>query len=294
MSFATFTKLVSVPLTCVVVLFTCVAIQGQTPPAKTAAKAKIASKELVDLNKATAAELEENLTGVGPATAKKIVAGRPYSSLDDLAKAGIPRRVIELIRPQVTLGAEVQAKAKAAISKIVRPKSARSKSAPIDVTTAETPAAKVNINTADPAVLVTLPGVGAPTARAIIEGRPYKSVDELDKVRGLGKRRIDALRALVTTEDAVASPAAKKAAPRTAVAKSFSASTKVIPKVQPGQKVNLNTATKEELDVLPGIGPVKAQAIIDARPFKTIEDVMKVRGIKEGEFSKIQDLITVK
>ena len=39
---------------------------------------------------------------------------------------------------------------------------------------------------------------------------------------------------------------------------------------------------------------MKAQAIIDGRPFKTIEDIKNVRGIKDGEFSKIQDLITVK
>jgi competence protein ComEA len=62
--------------------------------------------------------------------------------------------------------------------------------------------------------------------------------------------------------------------------------------------VNINTATKEELDALPGIGPVKAQAIIDYRsangPFKTPEDVMKVKGIKEGEFGKIKDQITVR
>jgi competence protein ComEA len=61
--------------------------------------------------------------------------------------------------------------------------------------------------------------------------------------------------------------------------------------------VNINTATKEELDALPGIGPVKAQAIIDYRnangPFKSPQDVMKVRGIKEGEFGKIRDQISV-
>ena len=50
---------------------------------------------------------------------------------------------------------------------------------------------------------------------------------------------------------------------------------------------------REELDALPGIGEVKSQAIIEARPFKTKEDIMKVKGIKEGEFSKIKDLITV-
>ncbi|MFO0910451.1 MAG: helix-hairpin-helix domain-containing protein [Isosphaeraceae bacterium] len=57
--------------------------------------------------------------------------------------------------------------------------------------------------------------------------------------------------------------------------------------------VNINKAPKEQLDLLPGIGPVKAQAIIEGRPFKTKEDIMKVKGIKEGEFSWIKDLITV-
>src|SRR5438128_1312160 len=61
--------------------------------------------------------------------------------------------------------------------------------------------------------------------------------------------------------------------------------------------VNINTATKEELDALPEIGPVKAQAILDYRnangPFKTPEDIMKVKGIKEGEFAKLKGEIAV-
>ena len=65
-------------------------------------------------------------------------------------------------------------------------------------------------------------------------------------------------------------------------------------KLAPGEKVNINTAPKEGLDKLPGIGPVKSQAIIHGRPFAKIEDIMKVKGIKEAEFGKIKDLITVK
>jgi competence protein ComEA len=64
--------------------------------------------------------------------------------------------------------------------------------------------------------------------------------------------------------------------------------------VRNSARVNLNTASKEELEALDGIGPVKAQAIIDNRPFSKPEDVMKVDGIKEGTYEKIRDHITVR
>lgn len=62
-------------------------------------------------------------------------------------------------------------------------------------------------------------------------------------------------------------------------------------------KVNLNTATKEQLCTLPGIGESKAQSIISYREtqgaYGQIEDVMNVEGIKDGLFQKIRDRITV-
>ena len=61
------------------------------------------SEKLVDLNKASEKELKD-LKGVGPATAKKIIEGRPYKSVADLSKAGIFAKTLEALKPFVTAG----------------------------------------------------------------------------------------------------------------------------------------------------------------------------------------------
>ena len=62
-------------------------------------------------------------------------------------------------------------------------------------------------------------------------------------------------------------------------------------------KVNLNSATKEELMTLTGVGATKAESILSYRQtngkFKSVEDIMQISGIKEGLFNKIKDYITV-
>lgn len=61
--------------------------------------------------------------------------------------------------------------------------------------------------------------------------------------------------------------------------------------------VNINTAGFAELDNLPGIGEVKAQAILDYRQknglFTALEDLMKVEGISQSLFEKLDGLITL-
>jgi competence protein ComEA len=163
----------------------------------------------------------------------------------------------------------------------------------------------VDLNSASEKDLEALPGVGPATAKKIVAGRPYKSADELKKA-GLNDKAVEALKPLVTAGPASAAPAAAKAAAAPAPVKATPAKEKAYPapagkekipattKLAPGQKVNLNSADKATLEALPEIGPVLAQAIIDGRPYTKIEDVMKVKGIKEGKFSKIKEWITIK
>ena len=171
---------------------------------------------LVDINSASQKDLEA-VKGVGPATAKKIIAGRPYKSVDELSKAGLNAKAVEKIKPFVTVGSAQIAPVTAAAAKAIAPVSMAATKATTDVTKAT------------------------------------KDVKEKAK----------------STKTAAA-------------------------KLAPGTKININTADQATIEKLPEIGPVKAKAIIDGRPFNSIEDVMKIKGIKGKTFDAIKDYIVVK
>ena len=56
-------------------------------------------------------------------------------------------------------------------------------------------------------------------------------------------------------------------------------------------RVNINTATKSELDQLKGVGEARAQTIIEGRPYQTVEEVKKV--LPSNVYEQIKDMITV-
>ena len=61
--------------------------------------------------------------------------------------------------------------------------------------------------------------------------------------------------------------------------------------------VNVNTATVEELEMLPGIGASRARALIDAREasggFKSLDDLLAVKGIGEASLAKLRPHLTL-
>jgi competence ComEA-like helix-hairpin-helix protein len=253
------------------------------------AKAGIAAEAgPVDVNSASADELM-TLPGVGEAIARKIIDNRPYKAVDDLSGAGVPAPTVAKIKPLAV---------------------ARPLPAPVDVNNA----------TAEP--LQTLPGVGPALSRANIDARPFRNYDALAKVKGLGEAKLAGLRGRVEFGKARAVEAAEKgkAEAKGVAEKSRTKGGEVVgkgkakagegaekvnskvgtakeaskSKLPAGKTVNINTASKEELDQLFGIGEARAQAIIDGRPYKTIDDVKNVKGIGEGVFARIKDRITVK
>lgn len=170
---------------------------------------------------------------------------------------------------------------------------------------------KIDLNHATEAELEALPGVGPVIAKEIIAARPFKSVNDLKSVNGIGDAKLKELRPLVTVSD---HPSAKatgtarepgtvrepgsgapaKSSQGSSASTSRSADRSASRTPAATGKINLNTASQAELESLPGIGPVKARAIIDNRPYHSVEDVMKVKGIKEGTFNEIKDQVTVR
>lgn len=58
-------------------------------------------------------------------------------------------------------------------------------------------------------------------------------------------------------------------------------------------KVNINSATQEELETLPGVGPARAQAIMAKRPYKNIDELKKVSGIGSKMWEDLRPVVKI-
>lgn len=278
-----------------------------------ASKTDTAATARVDINTADVATLE-TLPGVGRTTAEAIVKTRPFASVNDLERVpGIGPSRLEDLRDRVTVsGSGARGKGSSKKSPTATEKASKrsteTPSAKRDEGESRRPkegrtSAKVDVNTAGIEELESLPGVGPQTAKAIVAGRPFRSIDDLERVPGIGAARLEELRDRVTVSSRSSTTTATTQRRETIgeqrerdlepTGRTSGASRE--PAATGGRaKVNLNTATLEELEALPEIGPVRARAIIEARPFKSVDDLTRVKGIKDIRLEELRPHVTVR
>lgn len=129
----------------------------------------------------------------------------------------------------------------------------------------------VDVNAASADALSAIPGLGPRLAEAIVAGRadgPYRRLEDLLRVPGVGPGTLELMRPFATVGDAAAEP------------------------------VDLNRATAAELERLPGIGPVTAARIVvdreDHGPYERLEDLARVRGVGPSVLDALRDRVVVR
>lgn len=138
---------------------------------------------------------------------------------------------------------------------------------------------KIDLDAASALELNRLPRIGPGLAGRIVADReangPFGSLRALDRVPGIGE-------SVLASVAPYAEFSGRPRGPSVAVR---------------GQRVRINIATVEQLESLPGIGRVKAEAILEYRSrhgrYRTVDDLARVRGIGEATVERLRPLVVV-
>ena len=149
---------------------------------------------------------------------------------------------------------------------------------------------KININTATSEQLQQLPGIGPAIAKRIIKYRKregdFQDIGEIKNVKGIGEKIYEKIKPYIKMGKIIRQEKIKKE--------------EVIKKEEKptiSGKININTATSEQLQQLAGIGPAMAERIIQYRKkwgnFQDIGEIQNIKGMGEKAYEKIEPYITI-
>ncbi|MDB5590673.1 helix-hairpin-helix domain-containing protein [Enterovirga sp.] len=102
------------------------------------------------------------------------------------------------------------------------------------------------------------------------------------------------IRILALAGALVAAAAASAQAPQTGAGTTTTRPATTAPAAPAAKLIDLNSATKEELDALPGIGPVRAEAIIKGRPYKGKDELVRKKILPESVYEGIKERVVAR
>lgn len=156
---------------------------------------------------------------------------------------------------------------------------------------------KININTSTQDELMELKGIGEKRAEAIIKYRQtqgsFQTIEEIKNISGIGDKIFENIK-----EDITVGSVVKTNKTPTKNKDNLSTRAEIKKEIKTNAPININKANQEELMTLYGIGIKISEEIIKYRnqngEFKSIEEIIKVKGIGPKKFEKIKNQITVK
>ncbi len=243
-------------------------------------KEKITEKEKikeVEINSASKEDLEK-ITGIGPAYAKRIMEKRPFCTLSDIKEiSGIGEKTLKNIKSQGLTTVEI-------------PDTCFEEEKSSDKGKEDKEITEVEINSASKEDLQEITGIGPTYAKKIIEKRPFCNLSELKDISGIGEKTLKNIKSqgLAIVESPESCGKSKEERPTS----TSSSTSKTKEKIT---EVEINSASKENLEKITGIGPAYAKRIIEKRPFCTLSELKGISGIGKKRLKNIksQGLATI-
>ncbi len=173
---------------------------------------------------------------------------------------------------------------------------------PTELEAGSFPTQIVDLNQADKALLRQLPEVGEALAERIDDYRRerggFRTVDELANVSGIGPKKLSRIRPWVYVETGEGEEEEAMVRTVSLSGKKSTSSGASRGKKGEGLKelVDVNEASEDKLQEVPGIGPVTAARIVAARklkPFESLDDLRRVPGIGAKTLEKLRPYLTV-